>query len=456
MVTLENSFGSNYPELLKDWDYELNLDSPFSYSSQSGKKVYWKCQKCAYKWEAVLASRVKGNGCSMCSGKIITSKNNLGDAFPELLKEWNYEKNIKSPFSYFSHSGKKVWWKCLKCGQEWDDVIYHRTDKNKMSGCPFCAGKRVSKENSLGSLYPELLLDWDYIKNSKSPYEYTAHSDKYIFWICHVCGYSWETMIDGRTRKEAGCPQCSWNNRKSAGMEEIKRRFSEKGFSIISNYNVKRVFDVVDIMDKDGYKYRTTLNSVSDHRKGSLEKFYKNSPFLFDNMLLWVKLNDADFDLLSYEITNNKKSTKVKLSCHECGDVWETNWNAVTSAKLGCPNCASSKGNKFIKKYLLKNGVDVIPEYRFSDCKGIKNRPMPFDFYLPDYNLTIEYQGQQHYFPVNFGGISDDEACKNFEELQIRDAIKEQYCLDHNIPLLRIHYKNFNRIPEILTSYLNL
>jgi hypothetical protein len=67
-----------------------------------------------------------------------------------------------------------------------------------------------------------------------------------------------------------------------------------------------------------------------------------------------------------------------------------------------------------------------------------------------------EVQGEQHYFPIDFGGHGKEWAQQQFEELQIRDAIKEKYCLDNNIPLLKIKYTDFNRIPEILTSYFNL
>ena len=65
---------------------------------------------------------------------------------------------------------------------------------------------------------------------------------------------------------------------------------------------------------------------------------------------------------------------------------------------------------------------------------------MPFDFYLPDYNICVEIQGEQHYKPVGFGGISLNQSIENFIKQRERDNIKERYCQEHNIYLLKIPY----------------
>ena len=81
-------------------------------------------------------------------------------------------------------------------------------------------------------------------------------------------------------------------------------------------------------------------------------------------------------------------------------------------------------------------------EYRINECRNIL--PLPFDFYLPDYNICIEVDGMQHYEPATFGGISKEKAIDNFRESKIRDNIKTQYCKDNNIKLIRIPYWEFN------------
>ena len=67
-------------------------------------------------------------------------------------------------------------------------------------------------------------------------------------------------------------------------------------------------------------------------------------------------------------------------------------------------------------------------------------KELPFDFYLPDYNVCIEYDGIQHFEPVDFGGKGQEWACQQFESLKLRDDIKNAYCAANNIPLCRIKY----------------
>lgn len=81
--------------------------------------------------------------------------------------------------------------------------------------------------------------------------------------------------------------------------------------------------------------------------------------------------------------------------------------------KCGCTQCVSSKGEKEIEKLLNEFNVEFKTQYKFDGCYDIKL--LPFDFYIPSLHLAIEYQGQQHYKPVQFGGCSMEEAIQNFE-----------------------------------------
>lgn len=104
----------------------------------------------------------------------------------------------------------------------------------------------------------------------------------------------------------------------------------------------------------------------------------------------------------------------------------------------GCPICRNSIGEKKVKEYLKKHGVNFVQQHTFNDCKNIKE--LPFDFYLPDYNACIEYDGLQHFEPVDFGGRGEEYAIKQFEDLQVRDGIKNSYCQNNHIFLCRIKY----------------
>ena len=141
--------------------------------------------------------------------------------------------------------------------------------------------------------------------------------------------------------------------------------------------------------------------------------------------------------------------------CLNCGKECEypgsellREWGAIS---CGCL-CHKSKGELRIKDYLEKKSFLFKEQKTFNDCINPKtNALLKFDFYLPDYNCCIEYDGEQHFRIVNFFGGE-----KGFIERQYRDNLKTQYCKNNNIKLIRISYTEFNNIEEILTKELNL
>lgn len=124
--------------------------------------------------------------------------------------------------------------------------------------------------------------------------------------------------------------------------------------------------------------------------------------------------------------------TPILHKCKICGCNWNTSPDNILHG-YGCPICNFSHGEKVIKEYLEQYSIRCIPQYKFVDCKNIK--PLPFDFYLPDYNTCIEYDGIQHFEPIEIFGGEDA-----FKKQQYNDNIKTNYCLEHNIRLIRIAY----------------
>jgi hypothetical protein len=120
---------------------------------------------------------------------------------------------------------------------------------------------------------------------------------------------------------------------------------------------------------------------------------------------------------------NFKQSPKVHLRGH------------------GCSKCSKfSKGEEKIEKILNNLGIFFIREYKFDDCLSVNNNKLPFDFYLPEFNTIIEYDGIQHFEPISFfGGIN------SYNNLRINDKIRNEWCLLKKINLIRISYlDNFN------------
>ena len=134
-----NNLVECYPKLLSEWDYEKNVVSPNEISFGNNKKVWWKCKR-GHSWAASPNSRTAGKtGCPKCNLRKIINENTLVTTHPELLEEWDYEKNIFNPQEISYGSARKVWWKCKK-GHSWQASLNSRTGMK--SGCPICSGRR--------------------------------------------------------------------------------------------------------------------------------------------------------------------------------------------------------------------------------------------------------------------------------------------------------------------------
>lgn len=137
------------------WNYDKNPDiDPLMYTAGAEVTVWWKCNQCNFEWETYIY-RIKRSleqnrnqsPCPACSGHTVwKGHNDLNTLFPDVAKEWDFEKNNGLlPDEFTSGSTRTVFWKCSSCGYEWHTSPYNRT-KNK-SGCPLCARKILSIKN---------------------------------------------------------------------------------------------------------------------------------------------------------------------------------------------------------------------------------------------------------------------------------------------------------------------
>lgn len=139
VVRRVGSLAETMPDLAKEWHPTKNGTlTPNDISAGRFQTVWWLCPRCGHEWEASPSNRKKGSGCPCCSGRVPKSGvNDLETLYPELLTEWDYQKNTDlDPRQLLPGSGKKAWWKCSRCGHEWEAVIASRT---KGHGCPKCS-----------------------------------------------------------------------------------------------------------------------------------------------------------------------------------------------------------------------------------------------------------------------------------------------------------------------------
>lgn len=221
--------------------------------------------------------------------------------------------------------------------------------------------------------------------NKLKPSEVTIGSDERVMWICSNCSYEWETVIYSRGKYKTGCPSCS------GALISDENRLSTLYPEISSEWHPS----------KNG---NLTPNDV----------FYRSGKKAW-----WLCPNKHEYFSTISSRTNGSN----------------------------CPKCNISKGEMKVSKLLDNNNIQYISQHKFDDC--IDKRKLPFDFYLPYYNLCIEYHGKQHYESSKFFGGK-----KELIKCQKRDKIKEDYCKNNNIKLLIIPHWDFKNIEKILAKTL--
>lgn len=269
-----------------------------------------------------------------------------------------------------------------------------------------------------------------------------------IMHRCKLDGYEW-MAFPSNIIKGHGCPHCA-NRKKSIRMSLTEDEYKQKLFDInpsiqfigkYQNANTKAMHRC-KICGHQWMAYPSnTLNG-----KGCKKCADKNNADMLrrshDTYVSQVQNINNSVVVLGKYINAR---TPIKHKCKICEYEWETSPDSILHGH-GCPRCIESNGEKDINEYLSMHSIKFIRQYTFVDCKNIK--VLPFDFYLPEYDMCIEYDGTQHFEPVEFFGGQ-----KSFEATVKRDAIKTNYCISNDIMLIRIKYDE--DVTEILDKYFN-
>ena len=282
-----------------------------------------------------------------------------------------------------------------------------------------------------------------------------VHGDKYdyskikyvntmtnIEIICNIHGSFYQcpnTHIFGH-----GCPKCGnikagKSNSKRVSKNLIKNFKKIHGdkydYSKVSYINAKTKIEIICPIHGSFYQFPT------DHliTKGCQKCSNKYVPSTNEIIKNFKKIHGDKYDYNKVSYINAK--TKIEIMCPEHGSFYQTPNDHLFLH--GCPNCKSSKGENKIYEVLEQLGINFETQKIFKKCKNKKC--LPFDFYLPDLNILIEYDGQQHFRPIKyFGG---EEA---FLKTRQNDKIKTSFAKSNNINLIRISYKEFDNIENVL------
>ena len=160
------------------------------------------------------------------------------------------------------------------------------------------------------------------------------------------------------------------------------------------------------------------------------------------------RVYEDEYSLVSIDNYKNFKKGCIIVKHNTCGNTYPTLLHTLVTRHRKCPICERSEslGVKKICIWLDSQNIEYIKEYKFEACFHI--RRLPFDIYIPSINLCIEYDGQQHFEPIKkFGGV------ENFKLIKTRDEIKNRYCIDNDVNLLRIKYTNYKILEDVLSNF---
>jgi hypothetical protein len=234
--------------------------------------------------------------------------------------------------------------------------------------------------------------------------------------------------------------------------EEFLKRANKKHFNKFEYKDYKNITSKVTIICKKHGKFTQKayhhLNNCGCP-KCSYEKLSVENKF---NKTEWIEKavkkygNRFDYSLVDYKCGNEE----VKIICREHGEFCQLA-RAHLQGNSGCPECYISKGEKRIKLFLKENNIKFDYQKTFDKCRNKNNIKLSFDFYIEINNrkFLIEYDGEQHYKSVEFFGGK-----KTFEKRKKYDKIKSKFAIDNKINLIRISYKEFDNIENILKSLL--
>ena len=271
----EYSLKGEYPDVAEQWDYEKNSPlKPENFSSGSNKKVWWKCPNGDdHEWRTSIHQRTGEvqTGCPFCSNRRVSKTNNLLLNNPDLASEWHPTKNGDLTADKVSvTSGKTVWWKCPKGDDhEWRASV---CDRSK-GGCPFCSGKKPSKNYNLKVINPEVSKQWHPTKNGELTAENVSpNSGKKVWWQCpEGADHQWASVVSYRN-KNIGCPFCtghypsSTNNLLLTHPELAKEWHPTKNGDLtpqdITQGSVKKVWWLCS--KNDDHEWQSTVNNRSN------------------------------------------------------------------------------------------------------------------------------------------------------------------------------------------------
>lgn len=256
------------------------------------------------------------------------------------------------------------------------------------------------------------------------------------------CGHTYKvepaSFLQGRR-----CPYCAGLTKKT------DNQFKQEVFDLVGNE-----YTFLDNYVNNMTKIKVRHNKCNSVYKVQPDAFIHGSrcPYCYGN----AKPTDAKFKKKIHDLVGNEyvfldayvnSKTKLKVKHNKCGHIYKVQPNSFLNGSR-CPYCNSPKGELIISKILNSLNINYEAQKTFDDLRD--NNLLSYDFFIPSQNILIEYQGRQHYDPVDyFGGVSQ------FKLQQKHDKMKASYARDNNYTLIAVPYTEdtFSKIKKYLLKH---
>lgn len=396
-----NALTTTHPDLCKEWHPTKNAYlTPNQVNAGSNKKIWWKCNKANdHEWDAKINSRTRKNasGCPCCANLKIVESNCLNTTHPELIEEWNWEKNELLPNSVVWGTRKKVWWKCkINNNHVWEAAIANRATKRKQ-GCPFCRVTNTSK-NELEIMF-ELMLIFKEINPENHIVKVNSkiyRVDILIPSLKLIIEYDGSFWHKNKLKKDLE----KTSNLLSAGFQVLRLRqvplnkITEIDILTESEFNCKSVTDRILIFIKNSFNLgKETTHDITNYinknevqNSDELNIYYKK--LIMDELDRFITKSNEIFDCkYDYSRVIYKNVTdKVEIICKQHGEFFKSPNNHLNGQ--GCPKCGRKNGaNK------LKLGANNF----ISKANSVHKNKYNYDKSIyENYNLKIKIECFEH------------------------------------------------------------
>lgn len=398
------------------------------------------CRKHDIRWMVTPEEALREKGCWKCNAE----SHRFDAHFPN---EWyRYSLELRNPdieaIEDYVNSSTPIKHQC-----KIDGIIFDISPNNALhgKGCPVCS-KNPHKytpdlyDERLSRINPSLIRVGEFV-----------NLDTYTEFKCSECGHVWSASPKRAIKGESVCPECF---KKSLCLteDEVKQQLANNvpHIELVGEYSKKKD-KTLFYCHKHDRTWLSTLDVVvkscgcPDCKKEAISAAGTMS---HDEYVERLKIIHPDIEVVDQYQGGN---IPLRHKCKKDGHIWKNKPVYILHGS-GCPVCSETRGERKIRQWLEKHNIKFESEKRFDDCRD--QHCLPFDFYIPDINTCLEYDGEHHFRAVDFSNRNHQRAVYQFKMIKKHDQMKNDYCEENGIRLIRIPYWYYDDIDHYLKDYL--